>query len=51
MKLNKIAALLALSSLMSLAMAGEIKPFNQQDFDKLTVLSVAPMIAMAVRMP
>lgn len=36
MKLNKIAALLALSSLMSLAMAGEIKPFNQQDFDKLT---------------
>jgi thiol-disulfide isomerase/thioredoxin len=36
MKLNKIAALLALSSLMSLAMAGDIQPFNQQDFDKLT---------------
>lgn len=36
MKFAKSAALLALSSLMSLAMAGEIKPFNQQEFDKLT---------------
>ncbi len=36
MKFAKTAALLALSSLMSLAMAGEIKPFNQKDFDKLT---------------
>lgn len=36
MKLIKTAALLALSALMSLAMAGEIKPFNQKDFDKLT---------------
>ena len=36
MKFTKTAALLALSSLMSLAMAGEIKPFNQKDFDKLT---------------
>lgn len=36
MKFTKSAALLALSSLMSLAMAGEIKPFNQQEFDKLT---------------
>jgi len=37
MKFTKSAALLALSSLMSLAMAGEIKPFNQQEFDKLTL--------------
>lgn len=36
MKFTKSAALLALFSLMSLAMAGEIKPFNQQEFDKLT---------------
>lgn len=36
MKLIKTAALLALSSLMSMAMAGEIKPFNQKEFDKLT---------------
>jgi len=36
MKFAKAAALLAMSSLMSLAMAGEIKPFNQQEFDKLT---------------
>lgn len=36
MKLIQTAALLALSSLMSLAMAGDIKSFNQKDFDKLT---------------
>ena len=36
MKFAKFAALLTLSSLMSLAMAGDIKPFNQQEFDKLT---------------
>ena len=36
MKFTKIASLLALSSLMSLAMAGEIKPFDQVEFDKLT---------------
>jgi len=36
MKFAKTAALLALSSLMSLAMAGDIKPFNQKDFDKLS---------------
>jgi thiol-disulfide isomerase/thioredoxin len=36
MKFTKTAVLLTLSSLMSLAMAGDIKPFNQQDFDKLT---------------
>jgi thioredoxin 1 len=36
MKFTKTAVLLALSSLMSLAMAGDIQPFNQQDFDKLT---------------
>ena len=35
MKFTKTTVLLALSSLMSLAMAGDIKPFNQQDFDKL----------------
>lgn len=35
MKLIKTGAVLAVSSLMSLAMAGEIKPFNQNDFDKL----------------
>ncbi len=36
MKLIKTASLLAFSSLMSIAMAGEIKPFNQKDFDTLT---------------
>ena len=32
----KTTVLIALSSLMSLAMAGEIKQFNQMDFDALT---------------
>lgn len=36
MKFAKTAALLALSSVMLLAMAGEIKPFDQGAFDKLT---------------
>jgi thiol-disulfide isomerase/thioredoxin len=36
MPLLKTATLIVLSSLMSLAMAGEIKPFNQKDFDTLT---------------
>lgn len=36
MKFAKTAVLMTLSSLMSLAMAGDIKPFNQQDFDTLT---------------
>ncbi|MDR3370421.1 thioredoxin family protein [Rhodoferax sp.] len=36
MKFTKTTALVALSCLMSLATAGDIKPFNQQDFDKLT---------------
>ena len=36
MKLAKTALLMTLSTLASLAMAGEIKPFSQQDFDKLT---------------
>lgn len=36
MKLPKTAALLALSSMISLAMAGEIKPFSPQEFDHLT---------------
>ncbi len=36
MKFVKTAMFLALSGVLSLAAAGEIKPFNQQDFDKLT---------------
>lgn len=36
MTLTKKALLIALSALTSLAMAGEIKPFTQPDFDKLT---------------
>ena len=32
----KSAVLIAVTSLMSIAMAGEIKPFNQKDFDALT---------------
>lgn len=36
MKFAKTIVLLALSSLTSLAMAGDIKPFNQTEFDKLT---------------
>ena len=36
MKFTQTAVLLALSFLMALATAGDIKPFNQQDFDKLT---------------
>lgn len=36
MKFAKTALLITFSSLVSLAMAGEIKPFNQKDFDALT---------------
>ena len=36
MKFTKTAVLFALTAMTSLAMAGEIKPFNQKDFDKLT---------------
>jgi len=36
MKFLKTTTFVALSLVMSLASAGEIKPFNQQDFDKLT---------------
>ena len=36
MKLAKTLAILALSSLASLAMAGETLPFSQQKFDQLT---------------
>jgi len=36
MKRIQTTTLLVLSSLMSLAMAGDIKPFNQTEFDKLT---------------
>ena len=36
MTFTKSALLMALSTLASLAMAGEVKPFTQQDFDKLT---------------
>lgn len=35
MKFAKTATLLALSSMMSLAMAGDIKPFDQSAFDRL----------------
>ncbi|MGS0755543.1 thioredoxin family protein [Roseateles sp. GG27B] len=44
MKFTKTAVLLALSSLMSLAMAGDIKPFTQQDFDSLTGAGQAVVI-------
>lgn len=36
MKFTKTAVLFALSSLVLVAMAGDIKPFNQQEFDRLT---------------
>lgn len=36
MKLTKTLFLLSVASLASLAMAGEIKPYSQQEFDKLT---------------
>jgi len=36
MPFTKTATLLALSCMLSLAMAGDIKPFNQQEFDQLT---------------
>ena len=36
MKLTQTATLFALSSLMTVAMAGDIKPFSQQEFDQLT---------------
>ena len=35
MKFTKTALLIALSTMASLALAGEIRPFNQKDFDKL----------------
>jgi thiol-disulfide isomerase/thioredoxin len=36
MSLIQSTALIALTSLMSIAMAGEIKPFSQAEFDALT---------------
>lgn len=36
MKLAKTITFIASSVVLSIATAGEIKPFNQQDFDKLT---------------
>ena len=36
MKLAKAILTVALTSLASIAMAGDIKPFNQQEFDQLT---------------
>jgi len=44
MKFAKTTLLLALSSLMSLAMAGEIKPFNQKDFDTMTASGKAVVL-------
>jgi len=43
MKLKQTTLLIALLSLMSLAIAGEIKPFNQKDFDALN-LSGKPVV-------
>ena len=37
MKFAKAIALFAFSFLASIAMAGEIRPFSQQEFDKLTL--------------
>ena len=36
MKFTRTAAAIALSSLLSLAVAGDIRPFSQQGFDQLT---------------
>ena len=36
MKLAKTILTIALTSLASIAMAGDIKPFNQKEFDQLT---------------
>ena len=36
MKLAKTILTMALTSLAAIAMAGDIKPFNQQEFDQLT---------------
>lgn len=36
MRIARTVAWLALAGLTSLAMAGEIRPFSQRDFDKLT---------------
>ena len=36
MKFSKMSALLGLCALMTAAQAGEIRPFNQNDFDTLT---------------
>lgn len=36
MPFTKTTILIALSSVMSIALAGEIKPFSQKDFDALT---------------
>ncbi|MBC7706530.1 MULTISPECIES: thioredoxin family protein [unclassified Variovorax] len=44
MKFSKITLLVALSSLMSLAMAGEIKPFDQKEFDTLTASGKAVVL-------
>ncbi len=44
MKLAKTTILIALSALMSLAMAGEIKPFNQKDFDSMTAAGKAVVL-------
>jgi len=44
MKFAKKAVLLGLSSLMSLAMAGEIRPFSQKDFDTMTASGKAVVL-------
>jgi len=44
MKFAKTTLLLTLSSLMSLTMAGEIRPFNQNDFDTMTASGKAVVL-------
>ena len=44
MKFAKTTIVLALASLVSLAMAGEIKPFSQKDFDSMTASGKAVVL-------
>ena len=47
MKFAKITLLFILSSIMSLAIAGDIKPFNQKDFDSLTAAGKPVVLEVA----
>lgn len=46
MKLAKVALLFILSAFFSLAMAGEIKPYSQAQFDKLTAEGKPVLLAI-----